>query len=69
MLATIDGVQKLMSFYNRKLNNTKCRYNLTGREILAVVDYLRYFKHVLLGHNFVVYTDHKPLITYFSKLK
>ena len=44
-------------------------YSATDREMLTVVDCLRHFKHVLLGHNFVVYTDYKPLITYFSKSK
>ena len=55
--------------YSRKFNDTKCLYSATDKEMLAVVDFLCYFKHVLLGHNFVVYTDHKPLITYFSKSK
>ena len=58
-----------MSFYSCKFNDTEHWYSATDREMLAVVDCLRHFKHVLLGHNFVVYTDHKPLITYFSKSK
>ena len=58
-----------MSFFSRNFNDTKCWYSATDREMLAVVDYLRHFKHVLLGCNFVVYTDHKQLITYLSKLK
>ena len=37
--------------------------------MLAVVDCFRHFKHILLGPNFVVYTDHKTLITYPIKSK
>ena len=66
VLTTIDGVQKPVSFYSRKLNDTEHQYSATDREMLSVVDCLCHFKHVLLGHNFVVYTDHKPFITYFS---
>ena len=58
-----------MSFYSCKFNDAEHWYSVTDREMLAVVDCLRYFKHVLLGHNFVVYIDHKTLITYFSKSK
>ena len=58
-----------MSFYDYKFNDIEYWYSATDREMLAIVDCLRYFKHVLLGYNFVVYTDHKPLITYFRKSK
>ena len=37
--------------------------------MLAIVDCLQYFKHMLLGQNLTVYTDQKPLVTYFSKAK
>ena len=67
VLSTIDGVQKPVSFYSHKYNNTERWYSATDREMLTVVDCLRYFKHVLLGHDFMVYTDHKPFTTYFSK--
>ena len=69
VLATIDGVLKPVSFHSHKFNDTECRYSATDREMLAVVACLYHFKHILLGNNFVVYTDHKPLITFFSKSK
>ena len=36
--------------------------------MLAIADNLRHFEHMLLGRVFHVCTDHRPLITYFSKL-
>ena len=35
--------------------------------MLGIVDTLRHFRHILLGRNFVVYTDHKPLTIFFNK--
>ena len=35
--------------------------------MLPIADSLRHFKHMLLGRAFHVCTDHRPLITYFSK--
>ena len=37
------------------------------REMLAVVDTLCHFRHLLLGHAFRVCTDHKPLVYFFGK--
>ena len=72
---TIGGVllvhdkerRRPVAYYSRKLNDTECWYSTTDREMIAIVDCLRHFKHMLLGHSFRVCTDHKPLIVYFSK--
>ena len=61
--------ERPVAYYSRKLNDSKKQYSTTDREMLAIVDYLWYFKHMLLGRNFTVYMDHKPLVTYFSKAK
>ena len=44
-------------------------YSTMDHEMLAIVDCLGHFKHMLLGQNFNVYTDHKLLVIYFSKAK
>ena len=55
--------------YSCKLNDAKKQYSTTDYKMLAIVDSLWHFKHMLLGQNFTVYTDHKPLVMYFSKAK
>ena len=70
MLLVYDGEEKRpVAYYSRKLNDTEWRYSTTDREMLAIVDCLCHFKHMLLGRSFRVCTDHKPLITYFSKAR
>ena len=61
--------ERPVAYYSHKLNDAEKRYSTTDREMLAIVDCLQHFKHMLLGQNFIVYTDHKPLVTYFGKAK
>ena len=58
-----------VAYYSHKLNDVEKRYSTMDHEMLTIVDCLQHFKHMLLGQNFTVYTDHKPLVMYFSKAK
>lgn len=50
-----------IAFYSRKLNPAQTRYTTTERELLAIVETLKEFKNILLGHPIRVYTDHLNL--------
>jgi hypothetical protein len=43
------------------LSDTQKRYNVTEKELLAIVETLKEFKGMLWGQSIVVYTDHKNL--------
>ena len=55
-----DG--KPIAFYSRKLNDAQTRYTTTERELLSIVETLKAYRNILLGHKIVVHTDHKNLV-------
>ena len=60
--AVISQGGKPIAFYSRKLNDAQTRYTTTERELLSIVETLKEFRNILLGHEIIVYTDHKNLV-------
>jgi hypothetical protein len=52
---------KPLVFFSKKLTDTQCRYPVTEQELLAIVETLKYFKHMLLRHKIIMRFDHKNL--------
>ncbi len=50
-----------VAFFSEKLNDAKLRYSTYDRELYAVVQALRYWRHYLLPLEFVLYSDHEAL--------
>ena len=50
-----------ISFMSRALTETQSRYSNIEHEVLGVVTGVKYFNQYLLGKNFTLYTDHKPM--------
>ena len=59
--SVITQLNKPLAFFSRKLSDTQKRYNVTEKELLAIVETLKEFKGMLWGQSIVVYTDHKNL--------
>lgn len=63
---TKDGLEPL-SFFSRKLTPAQTRYSTYDRELLAIYEAIKHFRHWLEGRQFVVFTDHKPLTHAFQQ--
>ena len=56
---------KPLAFFSRKFTSAQRNYSAYDRELTAVFESIRYFRHFLEGQNFKVVTDHKPLVYAF----
>ena len=58
---------KPLAFFSKKFSTARRAYSTCNRELTAVFEAIRYFRHFLEGQNFKVVTDHEPLIYAFMQ--
>ena len=56
-----DEQERVIGYGSRTLSKEETRYCVTRRELLAVVVFLRFYRHFLLGRHFLLKTDHGSL--------
>jgi len=56
-----------LGFFSRALSERQRKYSTYDRELLAIFEAIRYFRHSLEGREFTVITDHKPLVYALQK--
>ena len=56
-----DGEERVVAYGSRVLTKQERRYCVTRRELLAVVHFMKYFRHYLIGKKFTLRTDHASL--------
>ena len=57
----LDGLWCPVAFFSRKLTNAERKYSAFDRELLAIFLSVKHFCHHIEGHQFTIFTDHKPL--------
>ncbi|KAG7310988.1 hypothetical protein JYU34_003841 [Plutella xylostella] len=55
-----------LAFFSRKLSPSQRKYSPYDRELLAIYEAIRHFRHMVEAREFTIYTDHKPLTHAFS---
>ena len=57
-----DGVEKPIAFASKSMKPEQRRYCTTRQELLALLTFVRQFRHYLYGRPFLVRTDHNSLV-------
>ena len=53
---------RVVSYHSRALTPTQKRYSNIKRECYSLVNGVEYFHHYVFGCDFMVHTDHQPLV-------
>ena len=56
-----QGIERVLYFASNRLSKAEQNYCATRKELLAVVRYIEFFYHYLIGKKFIVRTDHFSL--------
>ena len=64
-----NGIERPIAFSSKRLTKAEVNYSQTDREALALVFAVNKFKYYILGRNFELRTDHKPLLGLFGRNK
>ena len=59
--AVISQKGKPVALYSQKMDSAQHNYIMTEKELISIVETLKEFRNILLGHQITVYTDHKNL--------
>ena len=61
VLSQVHGQEKVIAYGSRTLHKPEINYCVTRKELLAVVYFVKYYKHYLFGRTFILRTDHGSL--------
>ena len=56
-----NGTEKVIAYASKTLNKSQRNYCTTNKELLAVITFVKHFRHYLLGRKFLIRTDHSSL--------
>ncbi|OJA13244.1 hypothetical protein AZE42_10318 [Rhizopogon vesiculosus] len=59
----------IVAFWSGKFDSAQQNYPVHEQELLAIVESLKQFRHLLIGYKFQIYTDHKGLEWLVSQKK
>jgi hypothetical protein len=60
-----NGVERPIQYVSHQLNKSQANYSVIEKEAFALIYCLKKLRTYLLDSDFVCYTDHKPLLSFF----
>lgn len=60
--SVLSQANRPVAYYSRTLNSAEKNYSTIEKELLAILDSTKHFRPYLFGQNFVIETDHNPLV-------
>jgi len=62
-----QNAPQLLAFFSKKMSTAQQKYSAYDRELLAIYEAVKHFRHMLEARHFVIFTDHKLLTYAFSQ--
>ena len=62
----LSGTWQPVAFFSRKLSPTQRKYSTYDKELLAIFESIKFFRHHLEGRQFPIFTDQRPLTSAFT---
>lgn len=62
-----NGIAQPLGFFSKKLTDAQRKYSTYDRELLAMFMGVKYFRFMVEGRKFCIFTDHKPLTFAFNQ--
>lgn len=63
----VDGQLEPLGFYSKRMTDHQKRYSTYDRELLAIYQSIKHFKHTIEGRSCTILTDHKPITFAFMQ--
>jgi cleavage and polyadenylation specificity factor subunit 1 len=63
----VNNAWQPLAFFSKKLNAAQQKYSAYDRELLAVYETVKHFRHTLEARHFLMFTDHKPITYAFQQ--
>jgi hypothetical protein len=63
----VDNAWQPLVFFSKKLNPAQQKYSAYDRELLAVYEAVKHFRHMLEVRHFIIFTDHTPITYAFQQ--